>query len=818
MLIPLTWLKNYVSVTLPAKELAHRLTMAGNEVGEIRNIGENWDKNKLLVGRVVEIGKHPNADRLTLPEIDLGSGTTATVVCGAPNLVVGQKIAFAKEGALLFNTKSNQLEELKTTKIRGVLSAGMICSELELGLNENHEGILVLDDSAPVGTPLVDYLGDTILNIDVTPNRPDCLSMLGVAHEVAALTDQLVVEPSGTYKEKGSDINEQVSISIEDPELCSRYAASVITGIKVSPSPKWLQDALLKAGQRPINNIVDITNYVMLEYGQPLHAFNLKTIRDKTIFVRTARPEEKLDCLDGELRTLYPPMLVIADSKNAIALAGVIGGANTGVGNDTTAILIESANFEPINTHITATSLRINSEASYRFERGIRPELVPLALKRATKLVLKYAGGQAASGIVDRHSTSEKMTPVKITRKRIKQVLGLDLPVTEVEKTLASLGFECIERNQSSTKTGDKNYTLSMKIPYWRSDISIENDLIEEIARIIGYDKIPTTMLSTTIPQHLPNPSRELRERTRNILASSGMQEVISYPLTDSSTLEMVSESTQNCEPLRLSNPLNSEMQYLRTSLRGSLLKTLAFNRQASQNNGIRLFEIGRVYIPKNAPNQTKLPDEKEMLVGVLSGSRSPTSWIVKPNEMDFFDAKGYLELIFSQIGLEVQYKPFNDPTMKNGTSAAIVCNDITLGVVGELHSRLLEKFNLDQSQVAMFEVDLEFLYKAVPKTEVRHSNTSRFPESERDLALIVNAVVPSDKIQSIIQQHDLVTNSSPFDIYVGREIPAGKKSIGYRITFQSNSATLTTDQVENAKEDILHRLNQEVGAELRTQ
>ena len=336
MLIPISWLKRYVPVDMPAKELAHRLTMAGLEIDEVREVGADWGRDKVVVGHVMAVDRHPNADRLTMPTLDLGGGETAQVVCGGPNLAVGQKIAFAHAGAMLYSTKSGKTQPLKRSKIRGIESAGMVCSEVELGLGEDHEGIMVLSEDAPVGTPLVDYLGDAVLDADVTPNRPDCLSILGVAHEVAALTGATVVEPDPTYPELGDPIERDVTVEIADPDLCSRYAASLIRGVTVGPSPDWLKDALASVGMRPINNIVDVTNYVMLEYGQPLHAFDFDTIRDSTVIVRAARPGEKFTTLDEEERSLDPPMLAIADSQDAIALAGVMGGQNTEVGDSTT--------------------------------------------------------------------------------------------------------------------------------------------------------------------------------------------------------------------------------------------------------------------------------------------------------------------------------------------------------------------------------------------------------------------------------------------------------------------------------------------------
>ena len=826
MLVPLSWLKKYVPVSLPPKELAHRLTMAGTEIGAVQEIGSDWDRDKVLVGRVLKVDRHPNADRLTLPTVDLGNSETITVVCGAPNVLQGQKIAFAREGALLFSARSGQIEPLRPAKIRGVLSTGMVCSELELGLGDDHEGILVLDDSAPVGKPLVDYLGDTVLNATITPNRPDCLSILGIAHEVAALTGEKVTEPDLAYPEEDAPIGEQVKIEIADPDLCYRYVASLISGVTVGPSPKWLQDALIRAGQRPISNIVDITNYVMLEYGQPLHAFDIDTLRDRTIIVRAARPGEQLVTLDGETRKLNPPMLAIADARDAVALAGVMGGADTGVRGDTTAILVESANFDPINTRRTAAALRVSSEASYRFERGIRAELAPQALRRATQLVLQVAGGKAAQGIIDVYPGRKAPSVTKISRRRIKQVLGVDFSMDRVESVLTSLGFERsgvpsgdIESSPSTGPApGDRRQqeALWMKAPYWRSDIAIEDDLVEEVARIVGFDELPTTMLSAPIPHHEPRLFRELRERVRDLLAASGMQEVISYPLTDLDTLDRAGATPRGPEPLKVANPLSSEMQYLRTSLRGSLLKALASNRRLSRTEGLRLFEIGRVYLPKEEARERDLPEEKEMLVGAFLGLRFHASWMGPQAYMGFFDAKGLLESVFGQLGVHVEYEPSGDPIMHSGKTARLVCGAQTVGVVGEVHPRVLERFDLDATTVAMFEIDLESLHEAVPETAGKYASASRFPDSERDLALIVDAAVPSGKVQSIIEDHKLVKQSSPFDVYTGRGVPAGKKSVAYRIVFQSPATTLTAEAVDRAQEDILGRLHREIGAELR--
>ena len=808
MKVPLSWLKRYVPISVSPDELAHRLTMAGTEVDEVRETGGHWDRDKVLVGQVLKVDPHPNADRLTLPTVDLSNGESIAVVCGAPNVAAGQKIAFAREGARLFSPRSGKVEPLRSAKIRGVESSGMVCSVLELGLGEEHEGILVLDDDAPVGTPLVDYMGDAIFDIEVTPNRPDCLSVLGIAHEVAALTGERVTEPDPSYREEGPTIESQVNIEIADPELCYRYTASLVTGIEIGPSPRWMQDALVRAGQRPINNVVDITNYVMLEYGQPLHAFDLDAVKESTIIVRAARPGEALVTLDGEKRSLNPPMLTIADATDAVGLAGVMGGASSEMGEGTTSVLLESANFDPINTRRTAASLRLGTEAAHHFERGIRAELAPLALRRATRLILEIAGGKAARGIIDLYPGRKEPPVVRISRHRIEQVLGVDFDMDEVEQVLVSLGF------QRSGEAEDD--ALWMEAPYWRSDIAIEDDLVEEVARIVGYDSIPTTMLSTPIPHHEPQPTRTLRERLKDHLASSGMREIISYSLTNMETLSKVDALSDGPEPLKIANPMSSELEYMRTSLRGNVLETLAFNRRISQGESIRIFEIGPVYLPREEARERDLPDEREMLVGVVSGPRYPTSWETPQGDMDFFDAKGVLESAFGQMGIPIEYEASSDAILHPGKTARLVCGGAVVGAVGEVSPRVLERFDLEESTVALFEVDLDALGRATPDAGGRYQSTSRFPESYRDFALLVDADAPSARIQAIIGRHKLVVRSTPFDVYSGEGIPAGKKSVAYRVVFQSASATLTAEQVNRVQQDILRQLEQEVGAELR--
>lgn len=815
MKIPLSWLKKYTPVTITAEDLAHRLTMAGSEVSKITEIGNDWDSKAIVVGRIMKINRHPDADRLTLPDVDIGNNETVTVVCGAPNLATHQKIAFARQGALLFNPRSGKMERLKKIKIRGITSEGMICSPMELGLSEDHEGILVLGDDATVGMPLVDYLGDSILDIDVTPNRPDCLSVLGIAREAAALTGENVSEPDLTYPEKGPPIESETKIIIDDPDLCHRYTAGLIKGVKIGPSPQWIQDALIKTGHRPINNVVDITNYVMLEYGQPLHAFDFDSINDKTITVRVALPGEKLATLDGEVRTLTSSMLAITDSSGPIGLAGVIGGTNSEIKPGTTSILLESANFNQINIRRTSNTLRLNTEASYRFERGIRSELADRALRRALHLILQIAGGEIAQGIIDLYPGHEPSPVVKIRRSRVKQVLGIDLSLPNIETTLKKLCFEKAIPPEGTPKN-EVTDTLWIRIPYWRTDIKIEDDLVEELARLIGYDAIPTSMLSSPIPHRISQDIQLLKDRIKDHLASSGMQEIISYPLTNLGVLSKVEALNIYPDPIKISNPMSSEMSVMRTSMRGSMLQSLATNYHISSTEGIKLFEIGRIYLPKTTKGGSDLPHEKETLIGLLHGPRLPVSWLSNQSNMDFFDAKGILQSLFEVLNIHIEYESSKDPILHPGKTAKLKHNDIYMGVIGEVHPSILERFDLAINSVAIFEIDLESLCKIFSPNVQRYRSFSRFPESHRDLALIVDEAIASGKIQNSIKTHELVTHVTLFDVYSGKELPTGKKSLAFRVTLKSPSGTLTSEEIDQTITKILAHIRKDVDVELR--
>ena len=798
MRVPLSWLREYVDLDLAVEELAHRLTMAGVEVGDVLRVG-GWEH--CFVGRILSVRAHPQADRLSLCRVSTGS-EELEVVCGAPNVAAGQKVCFAEVGANLYDSHSGKQEALKAARIRGVVSQGMICSELELGLGEDHEGIIVLPDEAPVGLPLDQYLGDTILDLELTPNRSDCLSMLGVAHEVAALTGKMVREPDLSYPEEGPPVDGQVSISIADPDLCHRYTATLIRGLQIGPSPHWLQERLTKAGLRPINNVVDVTNYVMLEFNQPLHAFDFRQVQDSTIVVRRARVGETLVTLDGVERRLGPEVLVIAGAKDAIGIGGVIGGAGSEIGPDTTAVLLESATFNGYNIRQTAENLRLRTDATLRFEKGLRPELAPIALRRATRLIHQVAGGQIAQGIIDVFPDGPSTQMVPLTPRRLKKVLGMDIDGETVERVLTSLGFQC-------TQTGSG--CLEVAIPYWRNDINIEEDLVEEVVRIIGYDSVPTTMLSTPIPYRSPAAEADLRELVKDTLAGSGVQEVISYPLVSLEDLERVNGLDRSNAPLRIANPLSSGQEYLRPTLRASLLATLAAN-QGHSEGPFRLFEVGHTF--HSRPEE--LPHEQQMLALLVSGRRWEPSWLEDDSLVDFFDAKGLVETVMDHLGVAADFEPAEDSFFQIGRCAGIKIGNISLGVMGEVHPTVRDRFDLNPYPVALVELDLDALSEVAQWKQRRFKTLSRYPAATRDLALLVPAAVPEGRVQDIIARHRLVERVELFDIYSGDNIPNDARSLAFHVYFQSQERTLTADEVNRSLQGLLRTLEREVGASMR--
>ena len=800
MKVSLNWLRDYVDISLAPDDLARELTMAGIEAAVVPAVGDSWQG--ITVGQITAVSPHPNADRLRLVTVNLGT-EQETVVCGAPNLRLGDKVALAAVGAQLLDSRSGQLFQLKSAEIRGVTSRGMVCSERELGISDSHEGILVLEAEAPVGMSLADWLGDVIFDLEVTPNRPDCLSVVGIAREVAALTGQTVHLPGPSYEELDCPIEQKASVEIIDPELCPRYSASLIIGVKVADSPEWLRQRLLKYGMRPINNVVDVTNYVMVEYGQPLHAFDYEQIKGRKIIVRRAKAGETLTTLDGGERALSGEMLVIADEAGAVAVAGVMGGVASEVAEETTSILLEAANFNPASIHHTGNALKLSSEARMRFERGIRPELATVALKRATQLIIELGGGRAAKGLLDAYPGRVDHKPIRLSLARLGRLLGAEFGLKQVAGTLTSLGFDC----KVKTTEGEVWATA----PYWRSDILREVDLIEEVARIIGYDKIPTTLFSEPIPHQTPEPLFSLKRKLRDCLAGYGFQEIITYSLTGLDMLGKLLRESGSFDPapLRVANPMTVEQEYLRPTLRANLLANLASNRK-HEDGGIRLFELGKVYQAR--PND--LPHEPEILCGLMSGLRIERSWHGGDDLFGFYDAKGVVEALLAHLGVKADFVASREEAFHPDRQAAVVIAGSGLGIIGEVHPRVLEAFEITDT-ASLFEIDLAQLLPFTLGHKL-FQPVPRFPAVERDIALVVDEAVTHNRLKEIIKGFPLVAQVTLFDVYSGKQVPPGKKSLAYRITFQSPAHTLTDDEVDGVQEQILEKLSRELGATLR--
>ena len=795
MRVPLSWLAEYVPLRMPPAELAHRLTMAGLETTYDPGPGGGWAN--VVVGSVVDVRPHPNADRLRLADVDTGAGT-ATVVCGAPNVAAGQKIAFAHVGAMLTSGKTGEPMELTAAVIRGVESAGMVCSERELGLSDEHEGILVLPDDSPVGKPLASVLPSAgALEVEVTPNRGDCLSVLGIAHETAAITGEQVTEPPSGYDENGGAIEDSVGIEIADPALCSRYTCTLVRGVRIGPSPDWLRQRLQDAGHRSINNVVDVTNYVMLEYGQPLHAFDLDQVRDARVIVRPAGDGERFTSLDGQEHELRPPMLMIADPERSIGLAGVMGGANSEMTDATRNVLLESATFNAINTRRTSNALKLRTDASLRFEKGLNPELAVRAVRRATRLILETAGGEAARGVYDVFPGRSDPPRISFSHQSLLRVLGADFPTEQVTGVLASLGFT-VEQGADGAMT--------VVPPYWRTDVGIEEDVVEEIARVIGYDAVEGEPLGGRVPEAIRQPERELREELRDAFVSFGLQETIHHTLVSGEDGALPDGGV----PLATVNPMSQEQAYLRTSLRPALLRGAASAMR--QQGSVAMFEVGRVFIPRVGD----LPDEREIAAVLLAGPRGSLLWEQDDDPLGFFDAKGVVESALARLGLNAAFERASDPLLHPGRSAAVLVNGEQVGVVGELRPQAVARYDLPTVQAALIELDLQRLAPHVPAMRSSFAAFSRYPSAARDLALVLDAAVPARQAQEIIESGPLVVRATLFDLFEGDPLPEGKKSLAFKVEFQSPTRTLETAEVNDAVTAIVAQMERETGAALR--
>ncbi|MFL5340037.1 MAG: phenylalanine--tRNA ligase subunit beta [Gemmataceae bacterium] len=834
MKVPLRWLADYVDANLPVPKLAERLTLAGLEVSGFRflglsvppgvhvkpeELGPEWSCDTVVIAEVLKVEKHPNADKLKLVTVNYGGPAPKTIVTGASNINVGdagQKVILGLAGTRYFDghVQPKQIKELKAGNIRGIASDAMAMSEYELGISEEHEGIIILEPEAPVGTPLADFMGDVVLEIDVLPNMARCLSLIGVAREVAAITGEKLKYPDLSVPRSKIEIAGKVTVSIADPKLSARYRAMLIRGVTIGPSPAWMQRRLSYGGMRPISNIVDITNYVMLEWGQPLHAFDFDVLirragnKPPHIIVRPAKAGERLKTLDGQDRELNPEILVIADEAGPVALAGVMGGLETEVTDRTTNILLESASFDYVSIRRTMRALNLPSEASTRFSKGIHPEMVTPAAARAAQLMAKCAGGSVCAGEVDCYPAPLPPRVVELKMAEVRRLLGSDFDSVEAERILKTLEFT-VERHGE---------TLKATAPPNRLDIQEgPADLIEDLARIHGYDRLPATLLATALPEQLGNRDLQREEHVRDLLVNAGLTEAVCYALT---TPEKEAPLTGGAgDYVKLLNPINVERVAMRRTLLAGLLDTAALNLKNLP--AVRLFEIGSVYWPKAGSN---LPDEPRRLGIVLAGRRNADFWMdsaagADPS-LDFFDLKGVIEALVSELHLPaVSYHKSTAPWLHPGKSAELIIDGTPAGSFGELHPRTAQKFDKDLAAqpVLAAELDLETILAAVPERH-RYVPVPRFPAALRDIALVVDEALTVEQVADELRKGggELLREARLFDVYRGPSIPAGTKSLAFALTYQAADRTLKDKEVDDAHKKIEGRVKHMLKAQVR--
>jgi len=801
MIVTYNWLKEFVDFDLPPGELADLLTMLGLEVERIEARGEGMDS--VVVAQVLEKNPHPNADKLSLCRVNNGQ-EILDIVCGATNFKAGDKVALAQTGTVLPGDF-----RIKRSKIRGEESCGMLCSEKELGLADESAGIIVLPPEFELGVPLFEALGvkDTILEIGLTPNRADCLSIIGVAREIAAKLGRTVKYPGHAAEEKGAKIAAIAAVIVEDPQLCPRYTARYIAGCKIGPSPGWLVNRLKAVGLRPINNVVDITNYVLMEYGHPLHAFDFDRLAGGKIIVRRAFEGERFTTLDGQERVLKSSDLTIRDAERAVALAGIMGGENSEISEGSTNILLESAYFNPSSTRLTSKRLGMHTDASHRFERGADINILIKALDRAASLMADLAGGAVAQGILDVYP--QKLDAKRITARvdKINRTLGLDLP----EEAIRGI-FHRLELTTEIIEPG----IIEVCVPSFRVDIEREIDLIEEIARLNGFENIPVTMPKARVFSDLPPRRQRFEKRLKNLLADQGFNEVINFSFIAPEALDKLLLDADDPRRLtiRLRNPLVEEQSVMRTTLLPSLLETAAKNISYRELNQ-RIFELRRVYLPQEG---AELPFEPLCLAGLLTGRREMEGWNQEKTLVDFFDAKGVLENIFSAFQSDDIKYSAEEPEkyFHPGKACNIFMGDEPVGSLGELHPDVLEQFGIDQS-VYFFEINVENLV-AHSRDTVSVSAPSRFPDSIRDIAMLIADEVPFMTIRECVKALRIkeIEEISIFDLYRGEHIPQGQKSIAIRLRYRSHDRTLTDDEVAGMHERVIIQLMKEIKVTIR--
>ncbi len=804
MKISLNWLKEWVDVEDSAESIADRLTLVGLEAASVEPFGVGYDK--IVVGKILKIEQHPNAEKLSLCDVAVGEGEPLSIICGAKNIYEGAIVPVALVGSTLPNGM-----KIKRSKIRGVASEGMICSEEELGLEDHSTGIMLLEEGLPLGEPFfrVTGLEDTLIDFEITPNRGDCLSILGIAREVAAVYNLPLKRREIPMKETAEAVSKAIEVRIENTRDCPRYCVRMVRNVKIGPSPLWLKEKLVKLGFRSINNVVDITNYVLLELGQPLHAFDYDKLRGGKIIVRSAQDGERFVTLDEKERVLTKDDLLICDAEGPVAIAGVMGGLNSEVTETTRNVLIESAYFRPGAIRRTAKRLGLPTEASYRFEREVDPGGVIRAADLAASLMAELAGGEIAQGVVDADFREKREESILLPTVRIREILGLDISDADIKEILERLFLKTSEEQPG---------LLKVQIPSFRRDLTRVVDLAEEVGRIVGLDKIPTTLpvREMDMEDDASNEVRRGRQTARSYFVHQGYYEVINYSFASPDWLDafLIPRDDPLRRYVRLRNPLTEEMSTLRTFLLPSLVDTARRNFNYNTKH-IRIFELRKVYI---LLDEGELPEERFHLAGLLAG-KNPYAYDFEKRDYDFFDVKGDLEGLFEVLGVEgvdFEFPSSPKPFLHPGISAEIVMKGESVGYVGKLNPMVAENFKLEEN-IYCFEIDFDKLLKGRRKAVV-FQEISKFPPIARDLAVVVDVHMP---VREVIERIYSFSNKylkrvELFDIYQGKEIPEGKKSVAFRVTYQALQKTLKDREVDKIHSQLASFVTKEGDIQLR--
>ncbi|MCX7816854.1 MAG: phenylalanine--tRNA ligase subunit beta [Syntrophales bacterium] len=804
MKVSLNWIRDFVDIDMDVGDLANRLTMAGLEVEGIESFGVEF--RNVIVARIEEAKPHPSADKLKLCTVNTGK-EFLPIVCGASNVRKGVYVALAKVGATLPGGYT-----IKSVRIRGEISEGMLCSEAELGISEDHSGVMILPENLPLGMNLVSALNleDVVFEVAVTPNRGDCLSILGIAREIAAITGKSVRYPSFTVQEDEEDIHDITSVTIEDPDLCPRYTARIIRNITVGPSPLWMRRRLQAVGLRAINNAVDVTNYVMMELGQPLHAFDFRFLEEGRIVVRQAQEGERFYSLDGKERILRRGVLMICDGVKPVAIAGIMGGLNSEVKDDTTTILLESAYFSPASIRRSSRWLGMNTDASFRFERGIDPEGVIKALNRAASLIAALGGGVVCRGVIDNYPKKIVTgVPIYLRWERLNSVLGTRISREEIERILVGLEMKV-------SHGGDDKIVVIP--PSFRMDVCREIDLIEEVARIYGYEKVPVTLPPTRNEPGGISDKEQLEREIRAILRGCGFSEIITYSFVPDNfaTYLNLSGGPLVEKTLRIKNPLSEEQSVMRTTMAYSLMETVVRNVRQGQND-LKFFEFGKIYLSREGET---LPEEQWTLGLVGTGYRYGESWYYSNLFFDFYDLKGIVEKILEGLHIgRVDFESSKDiGYLHPGRACFVRLGETILGCIGEVHPEVQMKFDI-QNRVIVAELNLEALLSLWKDRRIFYRELSKFPVSVRDAAFLVDKDVEAKKLIEVArsQGEEVLENVMIFDVYESEKIGKDKKSIGLRFVFRSKDRTLTDSEVNAVYYKLIRAIEEAVPAKLRS-